>query len=157
VTWNPSCYSKRKITQSGIYSVGCYVTTISKLITWYQKDPHCVKTPKSRIVSKGISAGKSQNFLPSPSSRESVANKMHETLQCDSALMGDRCGDILFHTSDIQLIHHQKSQHESKLHAKIGEDQIFYCNQRGIAYRRRSTLIVKRYAKEVVKSTQGVL
>jgi len=109
---------------------------------------HIGKNTRSRIVSKGISAGKSQN-----SYREQVhilkrAENSRNFSQCDSLLMGNKCGAHTFPYIDVENSS-AKVEHEATT-SKIGEDQIFYCRQRGIDEEAAVALIVNGYAKEVL-------
>jgi Fe-S cluster assembly protein SufB len=109
---------------------------------------HLGKNTKSRIVSKGISAGFSQNSYRGLVKVSPNADKARNYSQCDSLLMGDRCGAHTFPYFDIK----NKSaivEHEATT-SKIGEDIMFYCNQRGISAEDAVALIVNGYAKEVL-------
>ena len=109
---------------------------------------HLGKNTKSRIVSKGISAGFSQNSYRGLVKVSPNADKARNYSQCDSLLMGDRCGAHTFPYFDIK----NKSaivEHEATT-SKIGEDIMFYCNQRGISEEDAVALIVNGYAKEVL-------
>lgn len=109
---------------------------------------HIGKNTKSRIVSKGISAGFSQNSYRGLVKVSPNADKARNYSQCDSLLMGDRCGAHTFPYFDIK----NKSaivEHEATT-SKIGEDIMFYCNQRGISEEDAVALIVNGYAKEVL-------
>ena len=109
---------------------------------------HLGKNTKSRIVSKGISAGKSQNSYRGLVKVMKRAENARNYSQCDSLLMGDQCGAHTFpyieaSNSTAQI------EHEATT-SKIGEDQLFYCNQRGIDTEQAVALIVNGYAKEVL-------
>ena len=110
---------------------------------------HIGKNTKSRIVSKGVSAGKSQNSYRGLVRINKRAENARNFSQCDSLLMGDQCGA---HTFPYIEVHNKSAQveHEATT-SKIGEDQLFYCNQRGISTEDAVALIVNGYAKEVLK------
>jgi Fe-S cluster assembly protein SufB len=109
---------------------------------------HIGKNTKSRIVSKGISAGKSQNsYRGLVKVRKSAANARNYS-QCDSLLMGDKCGAHTFPYFEINN-NGATVEHEATT-SKIGEDIMFYCNQRGISQEDAVALIVNGYAKEVL-------
>jgi Fe-S cluster assembly protein SufB len=109
---------------------------------------HIGKNTKSRIVSKGISAGVSNNSYRGLVKVTKNAENARNFSQCDSLLMGDRCGAHTFpyiETNNKSAI----VEHEATT-SKIGEDQIFYCNQRGLSTEEAVGLIVNGYAKEVL-------
>ena len=109
---------------------------------------HIGKNTKSRIVSKGISAGVSNNSYRGLVKVTKNADNARNYSQCDSLLMGDKCGAHTFpyiETNNKTAI----VEHEATT-SKIGEDQIFYCNQRGLSTEEAVGLIVNGYAKEVL-------
>jgi Fe-S cluster assembly protein SufB len=110
---------------------------------------HIGKNTKSRIVSKGISAGQSQNSYRGQVKVFKRAENARNFSQCDSLLMGDRCGAHTFPYIEIDN-HTGIVEHEATT-SKIGEDQLFYCTQRGIDPETAVALIVNGYAKEVLK------
>jgi Fe-S cluster assembly protein SufB len=147
VTWKyPSCILKGDNSIGEFYSVA--VTNNYQQADTGTKMIHIGKNTKSRIVSKGISAGKSQNSYRGQVQVLKRATNARNFSQCDSLLMGDRCGAHTFPYIDI---HNStaKVEHEATT-SKIGEDQLFYCNQRGIATEDAVALIVNGYAKEVL-------
>ncbi|TXE08746.1 Fe-S cluster assembly protein SufB [Algoriphagus aquimarinus] len=147
VTWKyPSCILKGDNSIGEFYSVA--VTNNYQQADTGTKMIHIGKNTKSRIVSKGISAGKSQNSYRGQVQVMKRATNARNFSQCDSLLMGDRCGAHTFPYIDI---HNStaKVEHEATT-SKIGEDQLFYCNQRGIATEDAVALIVNGYAKEVL-------
>ncbi|GGZ15624.1 Fe-S cluster assembly protein SufB [Echinicola pacifica] len=147
VTWKyPSCILKGDNSIGEFYSVA--VTNNYQQADTGTKMIHIGKNTKSRIVSKGISAGKSQNSYRGQVQVMKRADNSRNFSQCDSLLMGDRCGAHTFPYIDIQNSS-AKVEHEATT-SKIGEDQIFYCNQRGIATEDAVALIVNGYAKEVL-------
>jgi len=148
VTWKyPSCILKGDNSQGEFYSVA--VTNNYQQADTGTKMIHIGKNTKSRIVSKGISAGKSQNSYRGQVHIMKRAEGARNYSQCDSLLMGDQCGAHTFPYIDIE---NQSAQveHEATT-SKIGEDQIFYCKQRGIDEESAVALIVNGYAKEVLK------
>jgi Fe-S cluster assembly protein SufB len=109
---------------------------------------HLGKNTRSLIVSKGVSAGKSQNCFRGLVKVAKQAENARNFSQCDSLLLGDRCGAHTFPYIDA----HNNSaiiEHEATT-SKIGEDQIFYCNQRGISTEDAVGLIVNGYVKDVI-------
>jgi Fe-S cluster assembly protein SufB len=109
---------------------------------------HIGKNTKSTIVSKGISAGKSNNSYRGLVKINKSAENARNFSQCDSLLMGDKCGAHTFPYIEIGN-KSSKVEHEATT-SKIGEDQIFYCNQRGIDTEKAVSLIVNGYCKEVL-------
>jgi Fe-S cluster assembly protein SufB len=147
VTWKyPSCILKGNNSIGEFYSVA--VTNNYQQADTGTKMIHIGKNTKSRIVSKGISAGKSQNSYRGQVQVMKRAINSRNFSQCDSLLMGDQCGAHTFPYIDIQNPS-AKVEHEATT-SKIGEDQIFYCNQRGISTEDAVALIVNGYAKEVL-------
>ncbi|GMQ29496.1 Fe-S cluster assembly protein SufB [Algoriphagus confluentis] len=147
VTWKyPSCILKGDYSIGEFYSVA--VTNNYQQADTGTKMIHIGKNTKSRIVSKGISAGKSQNSYRGQVQVMKRADNARNFSQCDSLLMGDQCGAHTFPYIDINNSTAQV-EHEATT-SKIGEDQIFYCNQRGIATEDAVALIVNGYAKEVL-------
>ena len=147
VTWKyPSCVLKGNNSMGEFYSVA--VTNNYQQADTGTKMIHIGKNTKSRIVSKGISAGRSQNSYRGQVLVMKRANNARNFSQCDSLLMGDLCGAHTFPYIDIE---NQSAQveHEATT-SKIGEDQIFYCQQRGIDEESAVALIVNGYAKEVL-------
>jgi Fe-S cluster assembly protein SufB len=147
VTWKyPSCILKGDNSIGEFYSVA--VTNNYQQADTGTKMIHIGKNTKSRIVSKGISAGKSQNSYRGQVQVMKRATNARNFSQCDSLLMGDRCGAHTFPYIDINNSS-AKVEHEATT-SKIGEDQLFYCNQRGISTEDAVALIVNGYAKEVL-------
>ena len=147
VTWKyPSCILKGDHSIGEFYSVA--VTNNYQQADTGTKMIHIGKNTKSRIVSKGISAGKSQNSYRGQVQVMKRADNARNFSQCDSLLMGDRCGAHTFPYIDINNSS-AKVEHEATT-SKIGEDQLFYCNQRGISTEDAVALIVNGYAKEVL-------
>lgn len=147
VTWKyPSCILKGDHSVGEFYSVA--VTNNYQQADTGTKMIHIGKNTRSRIVSKGISAGKSQNSYRGQVQVMKRAHNARNFSQCDSLLMGDKCGAHTFPYIDIQNST-AKVEHEATT-SKIGEDQLFYCNQRGISTEDAVALIVNGYAKEVL-------
>lgn len=147
VTWKyPSCILKGDHSIGEFYSVA--VTNNMQQADTGTKMIHIGKNTKSRIVSKGVSAGRSQNSYRGLVKVMKRAENARNFSQCDSLLMGNRCGAHTFPYIEIENKSAQV-EHEATT-SKIGEDQIFYCNQRGIATEDAVALIVNGYAKEVL-------
>jgi len=147
ITWKyPSCILKGDYSVGEFYSVA--VTNNYQQADTGTKMIHIGKNTRSRIVSKGISAGHSQNSYRGQVQVMKRATNARNFSQCDSLLMGSTCGAHTFPYIDIANSTAQV-EHEATT-SKIGEDQIFYCNQRGIATEDAVALIVNGYAKEVL-------
>jgi Fe-S cluster assembly protein SufB len=147
ITWKyPSCVLKGDYSMGEFYSVA--VTNNYQQADTGTKMIHIGKNTKSRIVSKGISAGKSQNSYRGQVQVMKRATNARNFSQCDSLLMGDQCGAHTFPYIDIEN-QTARIEHEATT-SKIGEDQIFYCLQRGIDEEAAVALIVNGYAKEVL-------
>jgi Fe-S cluster assembly protein SufB len=147
ITWKyPSCVLKGDYSVGEFYSVA--VTNNYQQADTGTKMTHIGKNTRSRIVSKGISAGKSQNSYRGQVHVLKRATNARNHSQCDSLLMGDQCGAHTFPYIDVEN-NSAKIEHEATT-SKIGEDQIFYCLQRGIDEEAAVALIVNGYAKEVL-------
>ncbi|MEP1778079.1 Fe-S cluster assembly protein SufB [Reichenbachiella sp.] len=147
VTWKyPSCILKGDYSVGEFYSVA--VTNNYQQADTGTKMIHLGKNTKSRIVSKGISAGHSQNSYRGQVQVSKRAINARNHSQCDSLLVGNQCGAHTFPYIDIENSSAQV-EHEATT-SKIGEDQIFYCTQRGIDEENAVALIVNGYAKEVL-------
>ena len=147
ITWKyPSCILKGDNSVGEFYSVA--VTNNYQQADTGSKMIHIGKNTKSTIISKGISAGKSQNSYRGLVKIQKRAENARNFSQCDSLLMGDTCGAHTFPYIEIENST-AKVEHEATT-SKIGEDQIFYCNQRGIDTENAIALIVNGYAKEVL-------
>ncbi len=147
ITWKyPSCILKGNNTVAEFYSVA--VTNNYQQADTGTKMIHIGKNSRSTIVSKGISAGKSQNSYRGLVRVLKGAENARNFSQCDSLLLGDKCGA---HTFPYIEVDNQSAivEHEATT-SKIGEDQIFYCNQRGIDTEQAIGLIVNGYAREVL-------
>lgn len=148
ITWKyPSCILAGDNSIGEFYSVA--VTNNKQQADTGTKMIHLGKNTRSRIVSKGISAGYSQNTYRGLVKVASKAENARNHSQCDSLLLGDKCGAHTFPYSDIAnntaIIEHEATT------SKVSEDQIFYCNQRGLDEEKAVALIVNGYAKEVME------
>ena len=147
ITWKyPSCVLRGDNSQAEFYSVA--VTN-----NWQEADTgtkmiHIGKNTKSTIISKGISAGHSQNSYRGLVRVAPDANGCRNYTQCDSLLLSSTCGAHTFPYIDVKnstaVLEHEATT------SKISEDQLFYCNQRGIPTEEAVGLIVNGYAKEVM-------
>jgi Fe-S cluster assembly protein SufB len=148
VTWKyPSVILKGDYSIGEFYSVA--VTNNYQQADTGTKMIHLGKHSKSRIVSKGISAGFSQNSYRGLVQVARKADGSKNFSQCDSLLLGDKCGAHTFPYLEVKN-NTSSVEHEATT-SKIGEDQIFYCNQRGLSTETAVALIVNGYAKEVLK------
>ncbi len=147
ITWKyPSCILRGDYSIGEFYSVA--VTSNHQQADTGTKMIHIGKNTKSTIVSKGISAGKSQNSYRGLVRISRNAEHARNFSQCDSLLLGDRCGAHTFPYLEVDN-HSAIVEHEATT-SRIGEDQIFYCNQRGIETEKAIGLIVNGYAREVL-------
>jgi Fe-S cluster assembly protein SufB len=110
---------------------------------------HIGKNTRSTIISKGISAGHGQNTYRGEVKIQKTAEGARNYSQCDSLLIGDQCGAHTFPYIEVKNPTAQM-EHEATT-SKIGEDQLFYCNQRGIDTEDAISLIVNGFAKEVLR------
>ena len=129
-----------------------YSVAVSK--GWQQADTgtkmiHVGKNTTSTIVSKGISAGNGQNTYRGGVKILKSADGARNFSQCDSMLLGEKCGAHTFPYIDVQNPTAQM-EHEAST-SKIGEDQLFYCNSRGIETEDAVSMIVNGFCKEVFK------
>jgi Fe-S cluster assembly protein SufB len=147
VTWKyPSCILKGDDSIGEFYSIA--VTNNRQQADTGTKMVHLGKRTKSTIISKGISAGTSQNSYRGLVKISPRADEARNFSQCDSLLMGNKCGA---HTFPYIEVGNKSAQieHEATT-SKIGEDQIFYCNQRGIDTEKAIALIVNGFSKDVL-------
>jgi Fe-S cluster assembly protein SufB len=147
ITWKyPSVILKGDYSNAEFYSVA--VTNHHQQADTGTKMMHIGKNTKSRIVSKGISAGVSNNSYRGLVSVSRKAANARNYSQCDSLLLGDKCGAHTFPYIEVKnnsaIVEHEATT------SKIGEDQIFYCNQRGIDTETAVALIINGFAKEVM-------
>jgi len=147
ITWKyPSCILQGDHSVGEFYSVA--VTNNYQQADTGTKMIHLGKNTRSLIVSKGVSAGKSQNSYRGLVKVSKKAENARNFSQCDSLLLGDKCGAHTFPYLEIAN-NSAKVEHEATT-SKIGEDQIFYCNQRGLSTEDAVGLIVNGYVKEVI-------
>jgi Fe-S cluster assembly protein SufB len=147
ITWKyPSCILRGNNTTGEFYSVA--VTNNHQQADTGTKMIHIGKNSRSTIISKGISAGFGQNSYRGLVKVLKGAENARNFTQCDSLLLGSTCGAHTFPyievDNDTAVIEHEATT------SKIGEDQIFYCNQRGIDTENAIGLIINGYAKEVL-------
>ena len=149
ITWKyPSCILKGDNSIGEFYSIA--VTNNYQQADTGTKMIHIGKNTKSTIISKGISAGKSQNSYRGLVQIHSRAENARNFSQCDSLLMGNDCGAHTFPYIEVKNKTAQ-IEHEATT-SKIGEDQIFYCNQRGIDTEKAIALIVNGFSKDVLNN-----
>ena len=147
VTWKyPSCILKGNNSVGEFYSIA--VTNNFQQADTGTKMIHLGKNTKSTIISKGISAGNSQNSYRGLVQINSRAENARNFSQCDSLLMGNACGAHTFPYIEVKNKTAQ-IEHEATT-SKIGEEQLFYCNQRGIDTEKAIALIVNGFSKEVL-------
>lgn len=147
VTWKyPSVVLKGDNSIGEFYSIA--VTNNYQQADTGTKMIHLGKNTKSTIISKGISAGKSQNSYRGLVRISANADNARNFSQCDSLLMGNHCGAHTFPYIESKNSS-AKIEHEATT-SKIGEDQVFYCNQRGIPTEKAIALIVNGFSKEVL-------
>lgn len=148
VTWKyPSVILKGDNSIGEFYSVA--VTNNFQQADTGTKMIHMGKNTKSRIVSKGISAGKSNNSYRGLVKVNKNADNAYNFSQCDSLLVGDTCGAHTFPYIEIDN-KSAKVEHEATT-SKVGEDVLFYCNQRGLDMEEAMNLIINGYCKEVFR------
>ncbi|MEC7907805.1 MAG: Fe-S cluster assembly protein SufB [Verrucomicrobiota bacterium] len=148
ITWKyPSCILKGDDSIGEFYSVA--VTNNMQQADTGTKMIHLGNNTKSTIISKGISAGKAHNSYRGLVRISPKAENARNFSQCDSMLIGDKCGAHTFPYIDVNNPSAQV-EHEATT-TKIGEDQIFYCNQRGLDTEEAISLIVNGFCKEVFR------
>lgn len=148
ITWKyPSCILLGDNSVGEFYSVA--LTNNRQQADTGTKMIHVGKNTRSNIVSKGISAGRGQNTYRGMVKIGRAASGARNFTQCDSMLIGDQCGAHTFPYIDVQnsTAH---MEHEATT-SKIGEDQMFYCNQRGISKEDAVSMIVNGFCKEVFR------
>jgi Fe-S cluster assembly protein SufB len=149
VTWKyPSCILRGDDSQGEFYSIA--ITNNYQQADTGTKMIHLGKNTRSRIVSKGISAGHAQNTYRGLVSMHPKAKNSRNYTQCDSLLIGDQCGA---HTVPYIEVKNNSSrvEHEATT-SKVDDDQMFYCRQRGIGEEEAVALIVNGFAKEVLQA-----
>ncbi|MBP5690965.1 MAG: Fe-S cluster assembly protein SufB [Bacteroidaceae bacterium] len=147
ITWKyPSCVLQGDGSQGEFYSVA--LTNNRQQADTGTKMIHIGRNTRSTVISKGISAGYSQNSYRGLIKVGEHADDARNYSQCDSLLLGDKCGAHTFPYMDVKnetaIVEHEATT------SKISEDQLFYCNQRGIPMEQAIGLIVNGYAKEVL-------
>ena len=148
ITWKyPSCVLRGDDSVGEFYSVA--VANNAQQADTGTKMIHIGKNTKSTIISKGISAGKAQNTYRGQVQIQKNAKGSRNFTQCDSLLIGDKCGA---HTVPYinQFTPHARVEHEATT-SRISEDQLFYCLQRGLDNEQATSLIVNGFCKEVMK------
>ncbi len=148
ITWKyPSCILQGDGSVGEFYSVA--LTNNYQQADTGTKMIHLGKNTKSTIVSKGISAGHGQNTYRGMVKIMKAAANARNYTQCDSLLIGDQCGAHTFPYIEVKNAS-ARMEHEAST-SKIGEDQIFYCNQRGLSKEDAVSLIVGGFCKEVFR------
>ncbi|WP_101069131.1 Fe-S cluster assembly protein SufB [Roseovarius salinarum] len=149
ITWKyPSCILRGDDSQGEFYSIA--ITN-----NWQQADTgtkmiHLGKNTRSRIVSKGISAGQAQNTYRGLVSMHPKAQGARNFTQCDSLLIGDKCGAHTVPYIEVKN-NSARSEHEATT-SKVDDDQLFYCRQRGIGEEEAVALVVNGFCKEVLQA-----
>ncbi|MEM9320847.1 MAG: Fe-S cluster assembly protein SufB [Pseudomonadota bacterium] len=149
ITWKyPSCILRGDDSQGEFYSIA--IANNAQQADTGTKMVHLGKRTKSRIVSKGISAGRAQNTYRGLVSMHPRAKESRNYTQCDSLLIGDKCGA---HTVPYIEVKNNSSrvEHEATT-SKVDDDQMFYCRQRGMDEEEAVALIVNGFAKEVLQA-----
>ena len=149
ITWKyPSCILRGDDSQGEFYSIA--ITNNAQQADTGTKMVHLGKRTKSRIVSKGISAGKAQNTYRGLVSMHPRAVESRNYTQCDSLLIGDQCGA---HTVPYIEVKNNSSrvEHEATT-SKVDDDQLFYCRQRGMNEEEAVALVVNGFCKEVLQA-----
>ena len=148
ITWKyPSCILRGDGSQGEFYSIA--VSNGRQQVDSGTKMLHLGKNTTSRIISKGISAGNSQNTYRGQVSAHRKAENARNFTQCDSLLIGDQCGA---HTVPYIEAKNSSSQFEHEATtSKISEDQLFYCMQRGIDEEEATALIVNGFVRDVIQ------
>ena len=148
ITWKyPSCILQGEDSIGEFYSVA--LTNNRQQADTGTKMIHIGKNTRSTIVSKGISAGKGQNSYRGLVKVMKGAQNARNFTQCDSLLIGDKCGAHTFPYIEVKNPS-ARVEHEATT-SKIGDDQIFYCNQRGLSKQDAVNMIVNGFCKEVFK------
>ena len=149
ITWKyPSCILRGDDSQGEFYSIA--ITNNAQQADTGTKMVHLGKRTRSRIVSKGISAGKAQNTYRGLVSMHPRAAESRNYTQCDSLLIGDRCGA---HTVPYIEVKNNSSrvEHEATT-SKVDDDQLFYCRSRGMDEEEAVALVVNGFCKEVLQA-----
>jgi len=148
ITWKyPSCVLLGDDSVGEFYSVA--LTNRRQQADTGTKMIHIGKNTRSTIISKGISAGRGQNTYRGLVKVNAGADNARNFTQCDSMLLGDRCGAHTFPTIDVKNTT-ARVEHEATT-SRIGEDQLFYCNQRGLRTEDAVSMIINGFCKEVFR------
>ena len=148
ITWKyPSCILKGDDSVGEFYSVA--ITNNRQQADTGTKMLHVGRNTRSRVIAKGISAGRSQSTYRGLVRMNAMAHGARNRTQCDSLLIGDRCGA---HTTPYIESRNRSArvEHEATT-SKVSEDQLFYCRQRGIPEEKALTLIVNGFCREVLQ------
>jgi len=149
ITWKyPSCILRGDDSQGEFYSIA--IANNYQQADTGTKMVHLGKRTKSRIVSKGISAGKAQNTYRGLVSMHPKAKESRNYTQCDSLLIGDQCGAHTVPYIEVRN-NSSKAEHEATT-SKIAEDQLFYCRSRGMSEEEAVALVVNGFCKEVLQA-----
>ena len=149
ITWKyPSCVLKGENSSGEFYSIA--ITKNYQQADTGTKMIHLGKNTKSRIVSKGISAGKAQNTYRGLVQISKNAQRARNFTQCDSLLIGSTCGAHTVPYIDINN-NSSRAEHEATT-SKVDEEQLYYCMQRGIGEEDAVALIVNGFCKEVLQA-----
>ncbi|MEC9433687.1 MAG: Fe-S cluster assembly protein SufB [Pseudomonadota bacterium] len=149
VTWKyPSCILRGNESQGEFYSIA--IANNYQQADTGTKMVHLGKNTRSRIVSKGISAGRAQNTYRGLVSMHPKATDSRNYTQCDSLLIGDKCGAHTVPYIEVRN-HSSKVEHEATT-SKIADDQLFYCRQRGMSEEDAVALVVNGFCKEVLQA-----
>ena len=148
ITWKyPSCVLRGDHSVGAFYSVA--LSNLRQQADTGTKMIHLGRNTRSTIVSKGISAGRGQNSYRGLVRIGKAAEQARNYTQCDSLLMGDRCGAHTFPYMEVKNPT-AKVEHEATT-SKISDDQLFYCRQRGIGEEDAVSMIVNGFCKEVFR------
>ncbi len=148
VTWKyPSCILRGDDSQGEFYSIA--IANNAQQADTGTKMIHLGKRTKSRIVSKGISAGRAQNTYRGLVSMHPKAQNSRNFTQCDSLLIGDKCGAHTVPYIEVKNMS-SRAEHEATT-SKVDEDQLFYCRSRGMDEEEAVALVVNGFCKEVLQ------
>jgi Fe-S cluster assembly protein SufB len=148
ITWKYPSVILQGDNSEGVFHSVAFTNNLQQADTG-TKMTHVGKNTKSRIVSKGISAGHSNNSYRGLVKVYETAENARNFSQCDSLLIGDKCGAHTFPYLEVKN-KTARIEHEATT-SKVGEDQIFYLNQRGIDTENAIALVINGYCKEVFK------
>ncbi len=149
ITWKyPSCILRGEESQGEFYSIA--ITNNHQQADTGTKMVHLGKNTKSRIVSKGISAGKSQNVYRGLVSMHPKAKESRNYTQCDSLLIGSECGAHTVPYIEVKN-NSSRAEHEATT-SKVDDDQLFYCRQRGMDEEEAVALVVNGFCRDVLQA-----